>query len=232
MPAPSSSHDSAPVGNEMMHSALGEPGTLSEVERALVRLAAIVAVGDEAAVRAALADALAGPAAVPSPWVEEVILQSSMFAGFPRALNAMREWRRVSGIAAPTDDPDLDDDGHRARGETICAVVYGRSYEQLRRNVAALHPALDGWMVDTGYGDVLGRPGLDLARRELCVVAVCAATGQDRQLHSHLHGALNVGAPAAAIADALDAVADLTPERGDRARRLWAHVRDTAATAA
>ena len=38
---------------------------------------------------------------VPVPWVEEVILQSYLFAGFPRALNAAREWRRVSGVAAP-----------------------------------------------------------------------------------------------------------------------------------
>lgn len=222
MSAPSS----APSGDEMMHSSCADSGTLSHVDRALVRLAAIVAVGGEPAMRTALAQIHADE--VPPLWVEEVLLQSYMFAGFPRALNAMREWRRISGLIAPTHDPDLDAANHVERGEAICAHVYGHFYDRLRVNVAALHPALDRWMVDTGYGDVLGRPGLDLARRELCIVGVCAAAGQERQLQSHLHGALHVGVPAAAVADAIDAVADLTPDGGDRARRLWAHVHASA----
>ena len=54
-----------------------------------------------------------------------------------------------------------------ARGEATCAAVYGPFYERLRLNIRALHPALDAWMIVEGYGKVLGRPGLDLARREL-----------------------------------------------------------------
>ena len=219
-------HGSAPVGDETMQSGAAGPRTLSHAERALVRLAAIVATCDEGAVRAALAHARAE--AVPTLWVEEVLLQSYMFAGFPRALNAMREWRRSSGLTAPLADADLDADDHLARGAATCAHVYGRFYPKLRQNVAALHPALDRWMVETGYGQVLGRPGLDLGRRELCIVAVCAAAGQDRQLQSHLHGALHVGVAPETVDDTLAAVADLSPDRGDRARRLWAHVRDSA----
>ncbi len=213
-----------------IHPTASDAGTLSDVERLLVRVAAVVAVGDEQAVRAVLASASARD--VPPRWVEEVLLQSYMFAGFPRALNAMREWRRLSGRAAPADDPDADVADHLARGEATCARVYGRFYDKLRRNVAALHPALDRWMVDTGYGQVLGRPGLDLGRRELCVIAVCAAAGQERQLHSHLHGAIHVGLPTAAVDDTLAAVADLTPDRGDRAARLWARVRESASATA
>jgi len=37
--------------------------------------------------------------------VEEIILQSYLFAGFPRALNAMRMWRVVSERPAPDTDP-------------------------------------------------------------------------------------------------------------------------------
>ena len=220
----------APPRNVSMRYADALGTTLSGVERALVRLAAVVAVCDEPAGRAALARAVAD--AVPPAWVEEVLLQSYMFAGFPRTLNAMREWRRISGHPAPAHDPDLDGaygaaPDYRARGEATCAEVYGRFYEKLRVNVAALHPALDRWMVDTGYGQVLGRPGLSLVLRELCVVAVCAAAAQERQLQSHLHGALHVGARPAAVDDALAAVADLAPDGGDRARRLWAHVAGT-----
>jgi 4-carboxymuconolactone decarboxylase len=64
-------------------------------------------------------------------------------------------------------------------------------------------------MIVEGYGKVLSRPALDLKRRELCVVAACAMARQDRQLHSHLHGAMHSGASPAEVAAALDSVADL-----------------------
>lgn len=202
-------------------------GPLDDATRLLVRAAAVVAVGDDSAVRVVLAAAARG---CDPEWAEEMILQSYLFAGFPRALNAMREWRRASGRAAPAHDPDtsLDAASATARGEATCATVYGPMYAKLRPNIAALHPALDAWMIVEGYGKVLGRPGLPLAVRELCVVAVCAASRQERQLHSHLHGALHAGAPAAHVDAALEAVADLlTGDERAHAARLWAHVRAT-----
>lgn len=204
-------------------------GGLEPETAALVAVAAAVAGLDEAGTRRVLRDAAA--AARPE-WVEEVLLQSYLFAGFPRALNAMRVWRAVSDRPAPSHDVDVDAGDERAmrrRGERTCADVYGRFYEPLRGNIAALHPALDRWMVTEGYGKVLGRPGLDLARRELCVVAACVAAGQDRQLHSHLHGALHAGAPAAAVAAALEVAIATTAHAlgGDgprRYRQLWGKV--------
>jgi 4-carboxymuconolactone decarboxylase len=159
-----------------------------ERTRRLVRVAAVICVADEPVLRKAFAEVVGVVDAVE---VEEVILQSYLFAGIPRALNGMREWRRASGIPAPRhDDAETNDlAAWRARGEEVCAVVYGKFYERLRHNVAELHPALDEWMIVDGYGKVLGRPGLDLRRRELCAVAACAVLRQEPQLHSHLHGA-------------------------------------------
>lgn len=147
--------------------------------------------------------------------VDEVILQSYLFAGFPRALNAARMWRGASGVQAPSSD-DLASSRHvdqwERDGEATCAVVYGAAYERLRRNIRKLHPALDAWMITDGYGKVLSRPALDLKRRELCIVAACAAAGQQRQLHSHLHGALNSGASVDEVTETLDALRDLVGE--------------------
>ena len=202
-------------------------GTLSLVDpptRLLVRLSAIVTGGTESEVRPMLVAARQG---IPAIWIEELILQSYLFAGFPRALNAAREWRRVAG-AAPADDPGTDytlTDHWREQGEETCAAVYGERYEQLLENVRALHPALDSWMIVEGYGKVLSRPGLDLPRRELCIVAACAIAGQDRQLLSHLHGALNVGVSPADVDATLDAIADLlSHDEARRVRMLWARV--------
>src|SRR5262249_47482573 len=149
--------------------------------------------------------------AVPDRWVEEVLLQTYLFAGFPRALNAMREWRRIHPTVASSPESRTPT---RADGEATCERVYGTMYDRLRENIRHLHPLLDDWMITEGYGKVLSRPALDLPRRELCIVAACAATGQDRQLHSHLHGALNAGASPTAIETAVDALGDvLGPSR-------------------
>lgn len=193
---------------------------LDAATRVLVQLSAAIAASDEATIRIWLLQAARD---VPPLHVEELVLQSYLFCGFPRALNAAREWRRVSQLAAPASD-EAEDVGlaeeWRERGEQTCAAVYDGMYEKLRLNVRDLHPALDTWMVVDGYGKVLSRPGLDLQRRELCIVAACAAMGQDRQLHSHLRGALNVGVEPQVLSDALDAVADLVGADRVRSARL------------
>ena len=177
--------------------------------RKLVRIAGAIAGSPEGQMRAVMSDAIdeVDPVAV-----EEIILQSYLFAGFPRALNAARAWRATSGRSAPADDAEAsveDLELWRKRGEETCAIVYGDNYEKLRQNIRDLHPALDDWMIVDGYGRVLSRPGVSLRARELCVVAACATTGQQRQLHSHLRGALNAGAPPGEVAAVLDALSDL-----------------------
>jgi len=193
--------------------------------RLLVRLSAAIAGASEPVTRRVI-DELVGTVA--PELVDEVILQSYLFAGFPRTLNAARMWRSASGVPAPPAD-DSASSRHEAewekRGEETCAIVYGEFYEPLRRNVQQLHPALNSWMITDGYGKVLARPGLDLKRRELCVVAACAAAGQQRQLHSHFHGALNCGATPEEVRATLEAVRDLVAEPDlSRYRTLLARV--------
>lgn len=190
-------------------------------DAALLRLAASLGTRDAAAIRAAMEGALGSdPVAV-----EEVILQSHLFVGFPDALNALGLWREASGHPA---SPSLGEDPRAwdARGETVCAAVYGSNYEKLRANVRVLHPDLDGWMVAGGYGRVIGRPALELATRELCIAALLAVWNVPRQLHSHLRGALNAGASVEAVDEAVEiACGYLDAERAERVRALWADIK-------
>ena len=190
----------------------------------LVRLAAAVAGCTEQTLRTVMAEKHS-----PS-WaeaVEEVILQSYLFAGLPRALNAMRTWRALTGAqpAQPATHGYVAMQELREKGEETCAKVYGSSYEQLRENIRALHPELDEWMIVEGYGKVLSRPGLELKIRELCIVAACASTGQKRQLHSHVRGAINSGASVAEIQATMDSISNLIDADSERdAREMLAHV--------
>lgn len=203
-------------------------GELSDSVIQLVRVAAAVAGLDENSVRKVM-EAAAGR--VDPALVEEVILQSYLFAGFPRALNAARIWRTF--FPTPSPQTALEPGGleeWREQGRATCAAVYGSAYEKLRANIRALHPLLDDWMITDGYGKVLSRPLLDLATRELCIVAACAASGQQRQLHSHLRGALNAGAAASAVESALDSLSDLIPaDRLASYKLLLARVRASGA---
>jgi len=204
---------------------IASPAALDAETHALVRLAGIITAGSEIQMRASLVHA--GAACRPE-WVEEVVLQSYLFAGFPRALNAAREWRRISGRSAPDSDEGEDFDQAsrwRTEGEATCAIVYGPFYERLRHNIRELHPALDAWMIVEGYGKVLSRQALDLRRRELCIVSACAMARQDRQLHSHLHGAKHAGASPEEVLGAINAVADLLgPDDTRRYHQLFARV--------
>ena len=94
---------------------------LDEPTAALVRLSAIITGGSDQSIRDGVTRAATE---IPAVWVEELLLQSYLFAGFPRALNAMREWRRVQPDPLSGSAP-LDIDRWRAEGEATCAAVYG-----------------------------------------------------------------------------------------------------------
>lgn len=190
----------------------------SDAMRGLVRIAASIAGASIAVTRRVMTEAVG---VAPAAAVDEVLLQSHLFAGFPRTLNAAKAWREVSGVEA-TDGPDeVPDDitTWSARGETACREVYGIKYEALRQTVKRLHPALDRWMVTDGYGKVLSRRGLTLAQRELCIVAACASSEQVPQLHAHIRGALNCGATFEDLGQTLSALTDIVTREALSAAR-------------
>jgi 4-carboxymuconolactone decarboxylase len=198
-------------------------GALGDSEACLVEVSAALAARQGGPLAAALrgaAQAGADPTAV-----EEALLQAYLFLGYPAALNAFRLWRELSGREAPAQQEE-DWDGWRRRGEQVCRRVYGNQYESLAENVRGLHADLGSWMIVEGYGKVLGRPGLELRVRELCIVALLAVLDAPRQLHSHLRGCLNTGASPAQVEDVLErALRHATPDAQSRARETWQTVR-------
>lgn len=195
---------------------------MDERTRALVRLSAALTGDDEA-----LREAMDTAAATAPEEAEEVLLQSYLFLGFPVALNAMGLWRRRTGRPAPrAPRPEPTGEALAERGEEVCRTVYAGQYEALRTLMAGVHPELDRWAIEEGYGKLLGRGGLDLGTRELCVAALLAGTTASRQLHAHLRGCLNVGVPVARVDAMLDAVRDVLREgRAVEAGRVWERVR-------
>lgn len=200
-----------------------DPQTLN-----LVRFAAAIAQGYEPDLRERAA--ACRTVQVPVPWVEELLLQSVLMVGYPRTLIAFSAWRKASRVEAPESDAEADY-GNVAewirRGEETCGIVYGANYKKLRANVRELHPALDSWMIAEGYGRTMSRPGLDLLRRELCVVAQTAVMETPRQLLSHLRGALHAGATFSQVEGVLSVVNPLLSyDQWKRVKEMWVNQRD------
>ena len=198
-----------------------EPRTI-----ALVRVATAIAKGGEAMLRERLRAARG--AQVPPLWIEELLLQSLLNVGYPLSLAAWGVWRDVAGAPADTGEPVVHAEWQRwaERGPEACEQVYGRTYHKLLVNLRALHPAIESLVVIDAYGKIMGRPGLDAKRRELCTLAAIAFVDAPKQLHAHFRGALSTGATLEEV-DAVLAIveADLVAERALKVWELWADVR-------
>ena len=200
---------------------------LDEATRALLAVAAALNDAAEDALTPLMREARAAGSS--ATWLEELVLEAVLFVGFPRALVAAVALRQVEPTSG---DPGDAADYSRwrdwlARGEDTCRRIYGANYDRLRRNVVALHPALDARIVMDGYGRAISRPGLDLKRRELCAIAMLVAQGVPHQLHSHLRGALNAGVAPEEVDETLDIAARAAgapKPRTQAARRLWAEL--------
>ncbi|MHC4550185.1 MAG: carboxymuconolactone decarboxylase family protein [Planctomycetota bacterium] len=161
--------------------------------------------------RAALADG------VPAADLQEATLQVFLFAGYPRAINAFEELVHALGEHAPPPPQEPEPEDLLARGRETFARIYGPHADAVLGKLDRMHPEFARYILRDAYGQVLGRPFLSLADRELMAVAMLAALGPRRQLSAHVRGCLRVGlAPQEvrrALAAAEEAVGELIPAR-------------------
>lgn len=194
----------------------------------LVRLTAWVVRFDEPALRAFAAEHAAESASVE---LRETLLQAHLFCGFPRTLAALDTLRGAGlSLSEPAVMPPrlpLDEDlareleRERARGAELFDRIYGDGADGVRAHLVALDPAFARWIGDHAYGRVLSRPALAASTRELLAVAALVATGHDRQLASHVRGAVRCGARPEDVVAVLDAIAEDVPaENMERARQV------------
>lgn len=145
----------------------------------------------------------------------EVALQSYLFLGFPRMLIAVEALSAVlpkgSLSPQPIELSANDLSTWFERGQELCRRVYGSSYDALKTRVQSMAPEVFLWMELEGYGKVLSRPGLDIIDREMAIVACLTMEDRNSQLHSHLRGALNVGAEPQLVRDVISDLSSASP---------------------
>ena len=111
--------------------------------------------------------------------------------GYPSAIESLKHFAAYFTAPAASSEKNVFD--FSARGETNCRKIYGEKYEKLISNIGGISPDLSDWLVCEGYGKVLGRRGLSLMERELCVISILTVTKFENQLYSHINGGVRLG---------------------------------------
>ncbi len=154
--------------------------------------------------------------------IHEVVLQSYLFCGFPRMLDALFDLAALiapkeysSGESIDCSKLAYSEDESKAyelRGRELIRQIYGKRYDKLERAIVDMSPDAFQLMIMEGYGKTLSRPGLDVQARELAVIAALTVDRRPRQLRAHLFGARNVGVSVEDIVELLGALTTFTSE--------------------
>jgi 4-carboxymuconolactone decarboxylase len=198
---------------------------LDHKAKLLALISMLAASGNRAAaLRLHLAAALAY--GVTQEEIIEVLIQLSVYCGFPSALNAFSVAKEVFTAPAQTtmvNIPVLTDAESRtdrlARGRATLAKTSGAAGDAVVHSFDDVAPDLGRMIVEHSYGEVFSRPGIDMKTRELGACAALAAIGTtttETPLRVHINAALNVGATREEV---LETLVNLTAYSGYPATR-------------
>lgn len=184
-----------------------------------------------AALRLHLAGALAH--GVTREEIIEVLIQLSVYRGFPAALNAFAVANDIFAAGSPTIGANVPPPAvveSRAdrleRGRATLEKTSGSSGEAVVRSFDDVAPDLGRMIVEHSYGEVFSRSGIDMKSRELSACAALAAVGSattESPLRVHINAALNVGATREEI---LETLVNLAPYSGYPATQQAVRIAD------
>lgn len=133
--------------------------------------------------------------------IKEVILQMSVYCGFPKCINGMNAFREV--LKERKEKGIKDEEGKKASKNETDRYKLGADYlamlkkEQegiLKKAYRDISPELVNFVIEYGYGDIFSRDNLDKKYRQIATIAALATLGNTQsQLNFHIKGALNIG---------------------------------------
>jgi 4-carboxymuconolactone decarboxylase len=151
--------------------------------------------------------------------IKEVLLQMTVYAGYPKTLTAVTAAQQVftdlkqRGMPAASPQPELEsrqqaesNEARYGRGLAALNQISKSSGEAIVKSFEDIAPDLGRYILEFSYGDVFSRPNLDLKTRELATVGALTGlntTASELPLKVHINGALNVGANRQEIVEAI-----------------------------
>lgn len=191
----------------------------------LTRLFLSICLGDHESLRALRR---AAPDGEPDRAWREAALQTHLFCGFPRLVQAYGVLAAEGGLGTPDPGEYHPEADTAPRGAALFDAIYASAAGKMRARLANFRPDFAAWILNHAYGQVLSRPGLDPALRELLSITILAALDQPAQFMSHARGALHLGATPQDIKSALDLAAECAPNAPIERARVAASKLDEA----
>jgi 4-carboxymuconolactone decarboxylase len=140
----------------------------------------------------------------------EALMLSTVYAGFPAALNGVTaarevfERRNLMPIDAAAGSRSGISGDRYTRGAQALERVSAGSGEAVIKSLEDIAPDLARFIIEFSYGDVISRRVLDDRTKELATVALLTALGTAQpQLRVHISAARNVGASREQIVEAI-----------------------------
>lgn len=134
--------------------------------------------------------------------LREALIMVVPYSGWSFGLNGLRVFREVVQAREPGVPPTLGEtaaapDGAdratlRERGRAN-ALKVNAAFPKVEAGLNEIDPDIAPLLLESAYGQVYGRPGLELRRREFVSVALLTVAEQPAQLKYHITGALNAG---------------------------------------
>lgn len=197
---------------------MSKSSSLNSRQRLMVKAATAAALGKRQTLEEFFRSAIVRN--VPRRALEEFCIHLSLILGFPAMLDALERLDRVASLRVRRSHVPAV----RRSGRTVLRRIYGNQTDKLLKNLRRLHPEVERWIVSDVYGRVISRPGLSLRDRELINVAVLSLQGLERQLYSHLRGALRTGVSPAQLDECLRLVSRVSNRSPSRARTMLRQV--------
>lgn len=130
--------------------------------------------------------------------IQEILLQTHLFAGVPVVINAFQCFRtycQEHDIQIPrTQHVDARRSDLRRRGRQAFDIIYEEKADDIISSIADAHEEFAEFIICDAYGRILSRDRLTLRLRELSVVNVLLSLSIMRQMVGHMRGAQRCGA--------------------------------------
>jgi 4-carboxymuconolactone decarboxylase len=133
--------------------------------------------------------------------LKEVILQMSVYSGFPSCINAMNSLKEVlnerekQGIKDTIGDFSNTPIADRLKtGELELSKLDSTQVEKLKIAYNEFSPELVQFVLEYGYADIFSRDNLDKKYRQIATISALTALGTaESQLKFHINAGFNIG---------------------------------------
>jgi len=133
--------------------------------------------------------------------LKEVILQMSVYSGFPSSINAINSLKEViderkgEGINDEIGKIATDNIKDRFKtGEKYLSKLDDTQVEKLKTAYNDFSPELVKYVLEYGYADIFSRDNLDIKHRQIATISALTALGNAQsQLKFHINAGMNIG---------------------------------------